>query len=339
MEVSELIDIPPFLQNIYTPEHLANILKIPKSLLLDTASNIESFYRPFDQKDIIKNKWRHIDNPIDPLKKIQRRIYQKLLGKITLPTSFSSGIKGKSVIDHASPHIFKPEIVTLDIKSCFPSTSSKKVYPVFRDYLKYSHSVANLLTKLTTYSYYLPQGSPVSTCLLNFVLLPVYIDFYNICNKHDLIFTLYVDDLAISGKRASQYTYKFKNTLKKYGYKTSNQKEKKMPSNESQIITGFVVNKKLTIPRRKIKKIRSQLFTLVKNPYIITKNDLISLKSKISIVKYINPNRARSLEELYYRYFTSGNALEDAPLVVKKRKIRKNCPDKRNCMVKTNPKL
>jgi hypothetical protein len=76
-----------------------------------------------------------IDNPIDPLKFIQNRIYQRLLQPLIWPEHIYGGIKGKSLIMNVTPHLRANVIVTLDIKNFFPSITTFQIYNVWSEML------------------------------------------------------------------------------------------------------------------------------------------------------------------------------------------------------------
>jgi RNA-directed DNA polymerase len=73
------------------------------------------------------------------------------------------------------------------------------VYTTFLE-LGLSNHFAHWLTKLTTWKYELPQGTPTSTHIANLVFLETDKIILALCEKHGLIYTRYVDDLTFSSQ-------------------------------------------------------------------------------------------------------------------------------------------
>ena len=58
-----------------------------------------------------------------------------------------------------------------------------------------------MITKLTTWKYELPQGTPTSTHLANLVFLKTDFELIELCNRNGLTYTRYVDDLTFSSQQ------------------------------------------------------------------------------------------------------------------------------------------
>lgn len=142
--------------NVVSLRKLESILGIKRGLLRDVDKNADSYYRPFLNRK--GGKLRKIDNPIGDLKFIQDRIYSRILKPINLPSTMLGGIPGNSIKDMAKLHVKKKNVISLDLKDCFPRTKDKRVYALFKK-IGYSHKLAALLTRLTTYNTHIPPGS------------------------------------------------------------------------------------------------------------------------------------------------------------------------------------
>ncbi len=152
------------------------------------------------------------------------------------------GVKGRSTRSHASPHVGKEMVATLDVRSFFPGISKSMVHNA----LKCSgadESSAMLLASLITFRDQLPQGAPTSTLIANMVFRPVDKQLATYCRRHDLKYTRYVDDIAISGD------YNFKHLkgsiigiIENNGYDIAIEKTVFAGRNRRQIVTGLIVN-------------------------------------------------------------------------------------------------
>jgi len=134
------------------------------------------------------------------LKIIQTRIKNKILSTVKLPNNVHGGVKKRSNISNAKPHQGNKYQFTTDLQDFYPSISSKRVYETFLE-LKYSTHFSRLITKLTTWKYELPQGTPTSTHIANLVFLKTDIALIELCNNLGITYTRYVDDLTFSSQQ------------------------------------------------------------------------------------------------------------------------------------------
>jgi hypothetical protein len=159
---------------ILSPNRLADTLKIRPARLGRLAAAPERNYCPFMavkpprpfQRQVL-SKPRPIDNPLQDLKLVQKRIYRRLLKPICFPPHILGAVPKRSVFDNGSRHLASELLVTLDIRQCFPSVTNAHVYRVWAELLGCSPPVAKLLTELTTFERHLPQGAATSPLLAN----------------------------------------------------------------------------------------------------------------------------------------------------------------------------
>lgn len=295
--------------------HLDRATWTPK--LLDSIANAaESFYEPFDIPRPGKPP-RHIDNPMGDLKMVQRAIYRTLLKETTksLPLGMTGGIAGRSTADNAAPHLGQPLVGVLDIKDCFPHTRYTAIYSVWRERYGFEQHLATILTKLTTRHGHLPQGAPTSSALCNLALLPLYesIDVY--AKLVELNFTLFVDDITISGKpaRVRDAVGPIVKRIVEHGYAVRSQKVDLMGGHQRQSVTGWVVNEKTNVPRMRIMEVRDEIIRLGREPARVTSADLRSVSGKINNIRRVAPEKADGLEELAYARLPKVSSLNIAP--------------------------
>ena len=133
------------LHGLQSKKMLKRLLRIPSNDFFNQTFLIKKF-NPY-----LKNngKPRLIEKPDKQLRDIQKRI-KRSLDYINVPENVFSGIKGKSYVDNAKYHVGKKYLYKIDITAFFPSISREKVYCFFKDQLKTSPDVADILTSLTT---------------------------------------------------------------------------------------------------------------------------------------------------------------------------------------------
>lgn len=286
--------------------YLERLLGIPRETLRQIGAERDSHYaprtdekppRPFARKKL-KRKTRDLDCPRDPLLEVQRRIYRNLLRDLELPDYICGGVKGHSILDNVAHHHNAPVIVSVDIKSWFPSITAANVYFVWYTVLKCSHEVATLLTSLTTFNGHLPQGAPTSTTLSNLVLYSIDLPIRHAAARLGVSYSSWVDDLTLSGLYARQLIPVVASTLKEARFKVSRAKLKVMGCGKQRVVNGVVAGVKPSIPKQTRDRIRAGLYRLRmgdicsedKESYIATQ------KGRIVYFKSVNPQQTQSLE-------------------------------------------
>lgn len=236
---------------IYNLRHLRKILRIKKreqNLFFgaEKANNYRLFYIPKKSKG-----YRKIEAPSESLLQIQRWIKINILEKISI-SEFAKGFKKhSSIIDNAQPHINKQLVINLDIENFFPSINYGQVFRLFL-YLGYTREVSHLLTKLCTNSNnVLPQGAPTSPILSNILMLKLDKRLSNLAKFFKADYTRYADDITFSGNRnISKMIPLILKIIKDENLKVNFNKYRLSYNNQQQIVTGLIVNKTLSIPKK-----------------------------------------------------------------------------------------
>lgn len=270
------------------------------------SSNAEAYYDPFPQlkpprpfaKKPSALKIREIDRPRDPLFEVQNRIYSALLRDIEMPEYICGGVKGRSVLDNVAHHATQTIIVTLDIKSWFPTITTNQVYFVWHTVLKCSDKIARLLTKLTTFNGHLPQGAPTSTALSNLVLYSVDAVIRKCAAEHGVNYSSWVDDLVLSGSKARQLIPVVVAILKRAGFKISRCKLRVMGPGKQRVVNGVIAGEKPSISIQNRDRIRAALYRLKMRH--IREEDMdryiATQKGRIAYLAMVNPRQARRFE-------------------------------------------
>jgi RNA-directed DNA polymerase len=183
------------------------VLRTTKAELETVIANKNSYYYSFTKvkKDKRGNivyekgipKTRIINATKGRLNDFQKIIAKKILSTIPLPPNVKGGVKGSSNIANAKAHLGKHYKFKTDVKKYFPSINQDRVFKMFINN-EFSTKVASLLTHITTNNFELPQGTPTSTAIANLVLVPNDLKIIDYCNRNNLTYTRYVDDLVFS---------------------------------------------------------------------------------------------------------------------------------------------
>jgi hypothetical protein len=292
---------------LYSMPELERLLGAPRSEIFKAASLAGREYRPFKQtkkprpfqKAPISSKLRPIDNPIGQLKRFQRRINRRILRRVDYPVYLCAGVNGRSLLDNARIHLASPVLVTLDIRSFFPSVSNIQVYKVWREVLDCSPRIASVLTKLTTIERHLPQGAPTSTLLANLVLFSVDGVIRKECSLRGVRYSTWVDDLAFSGKAAREVIGVAVKALLGAGFSISHRKMKVMGAGDRKILTGILLGKKPAVLPERLSNLRSGIHKLRTGqvPLGLQESYVKSLRGGINFVGLISQDKARLLHE------------------------------------------
>ena len=289
----------------YSISNIERLLQIDRITLKRVAQQSGTYYNPCDIKEIKEDgneKWRHIANPNKELKKIQTKIYTTILKghMLLLPDGMIGGVAGKSIKDNAQPHLQQEMVYTLDIKNCFPKTTHKMVFKAWRETVDCSEEIARLFTQMTTFQRQLPQGAPTSNALCNLCLLPLFNEIKEYVQLTNISFTLYVDDITLSGNTEeveSAIPFVIRK-IQKYGYSVSNRKIRRMPAHKTQKVTGIIVNKKTNIAHNTIENIRFLIREIGRRKKGITTTEYGSIFGKIQFVKSFSKEKGEKLKEL-----------------------------------------
>jgi len=284
-------------------KHLAKLLKTSPRELKELYSNLSTS----PQKYYIQWTKRTKKGKERPMVKIHGRLREilnelkNLLQRIKVPAYIHGGIKGKSTITNAKPHMGKPMLIRYDLEKHFPTTSHRKVYAMFRNQQECSPDVSRILTRLTTLNKGLPQGSPTSTLISNLATLSLSNRLYGFAKARAAECTQYVDDYTFSGQsRLAKCKDRIIQVIAQEGFKCNPSKTMTIPAHNEQVTTGIRVNGGLPdIPSASLKGIRSELDKLqqqVERGRKLSPKILERFEGKIRYVYRLNRGAAKPLQ-------------------------------------------
>jgi RNA-directed DNA polymerase len=300
----KLVSVPKPL-NLFSVSHLQAILGHSFVELDDLSSHAVKYYSPFHlrekprpfSKNAGSKKVRFIDRPVDPLKAIQARIEARILKKLILPEHLLGGVRGKSILDNARQHLNARYLVTIDIKNFFPSITPLMVNSVWRKPLNCSPKIAYVLTGLTTCRNRLPQGAPTSTLLANLVLGSKDGEIRDICEKHGVNYSSWLDDLAFSGDSSPRILGQVITRLANAGFRVSHQKIKLMGPHDRKILNNLVLGRFVTVKREYLGQIRAGIHNLSRGRLSDSEvlGHIESLKGSINFLRLFDQRKADRL--------------------------------------------
>ena len=169
--------------------------------------------------------------------------------------------------------------------------------------------VSETLSGICTLNGSLPQGAPTSPYLSNLIFKKIDDQISQFCRSKNINYTRYSDDLTFSGDKNIFGVINFTNErFKENGFSINQDKLRTRRKNESQEVTGILVNEKLQAPKITRKYFRQATYYIRK--FGLTSHlDYTENKRKNSIqhligignfINYINPKDTSSKKNLVF---------------------------------------
>lgn len=249
------------------------VVKYKEENLQQALLGKESYY---GEKIILpkKNGIREVYN-VDKehsLYKIQKNIANNFLNNIMVSDATCGFIKGSSYYDFLEPHIdfyCESNYLRLDISNFFGTITRDMVYDALEFYCQIENQeekeeVLEILCDILTYNDILIQGCVTSPMLSNIVFRKVDIRILKYCNKCNVKYTRYADDLLFSSTNSRVLQNSFckgiNKIVKDNGFKINY--DKKIKGKGYISLNGFVVSDSIRISRKKLKEINRVVFYL-----------------------------------------------------------------------------
>ncbi|MDX3916329.1 MAG: reverse transcriptase family protein [Pseudosphingobacterium sp.] len=248
---------------IYDIQHLCYQIGYKPEYILRATIRPQNFYRIFSIRKKNGNK-REITEPLPGLKEIQYWILENVIKK-TAPNSLNNAyLPKKSIISNAKFHRKQPMLLNVDIEKYFDNMGFERVFSFFND-LGYNKEVSSILCKLVTLNNGLPQGSPSSPYLSSILTKDIDLNLLELCKNHNLRYSRYADDISISGSfKPGVFIQKVKKEIKKSKFSINPNKTNIKYKHQRQIVTGVIVNEKLSVKKELLQKLRQEVYYVKK---------------------------------------------------------------------------
>lgn len=239
-----------------------NIIKYSEGKINDTIFQIEKFYSKIEIPKKIGTRTIYVIDQKSSLYQIQKNIQKNFLAQIKIPICAKGFYKETSYCDFLKEHVGKKYYMRMDIKDFFDSITVDQIYENLQDIVK-SIDAIRLILGICTYHGVLPQGAVTSPMLSNLVFRRIDQRILKYCQKFDVTYTRYADDLLFSSnsidfKNKKWFYKKIKYILQEKGFK-SNYSKRRMEI-EKLSLGGFVVEEEITLSRKKLNNINKILY-------------------------------------------------------------------------------
>ena len=282
------------LYKVTSPAELAKRLGIELAEIEELANRGDNYKR----FKVGKKKKRAVQEPKDRLKKAHLKV-TRWLSRIETPDYLHSAIRGRSYITNAQAHSADTNLVKVDIRSFFQNVGTHAVYLFFAHTMKCRKDVAMLLAKLLTVDGHLPTGSSVSPILSYFAHKRMFDEVCDLADCLGLRFTVYVDDMCLSGNKAVRATlFRVRGIIARHGLQSH--KCRFFPAGVPRVVTGNALTLGgVRLPHRrhlKIKEAFDELHRMEDGPR--RDKALNALRSRLFEAAQLEPawaERAKSL--------------------------------------------
>jgi RNA-directed DNA polymerase len=275
---------------------------------------------------------RLIEEPKPRLKSVQTRILHSIMDKLPAHPAAYGFVAGRSCVEGAAKHAGERVLLTADIADFFATTPVRRVHATFRS-LGYPHSVARLLTGLTTTVTpisvltrlrrewdappdladvfgvrHVPQGAPTSPALANLAANALDRRLSGLADRYGATYTRYSDDLAFSGgdglrRNADWFLWIVAEIARDEGYAINAAKTRIAPAGSRQRVTGIVVNRHANVARDDFDRLKATLHNAVRFGPATQNRDAhpdfrAHLTGRVGWVEQVNPVRGAKLRRL-----------------------------------------
>lgn len=284
---------------IHSPRAVAWRIGIPLRHLVAIAYDADIHYSPFDLKRSNK-KARHIDNPDEELKQVQRVMRARLLLRYPVDESVRACVNGGSPLKHARALTGFENVSQTDLKNCYPRLTSRMVFQMFAGH-GFGPRAASLLTKLCTWLGHLPQGAPTSDIVANLVLKPLDERVKKIARDRDLKYSRCMDGFFLAGDgRTREAIGLVIGEIRKAGLAVRRAKTQNAGAGRPQMVVGFNVNTRLgpKVGRKAVQKIRTDVHRLIQAHRLGENIDrrLASVKGSLAYLRQTNAGVEKRLQ-------------------------------------------
>lgn len=274
------------IDGLTTPEDLASLLKT-------TYKKIKYFYYTQDKVihyrkfTILKKsgKPRFILAPSPQLKTLQSRLIPLLEVLYKAPSAATAFKAGSSILDNAKVHTRKSYVFNIDLVDFFPTITFARIRGLLIS-KPYSllPETATVIAHLATVEGKLPQGAPTSPILSNMICASLDRQLKSLANRSNAMYTRYADDITFSfyspirflsseivdlrqsaedlNHYGCQVGAGLEDIIQSNGFSVNKSKVRLQGKHEKQVVTGLLVNKKVNVDRKYIRKTRALIFSL-----------------------------------------------------------------------------
>jgi RNA-directed DNA polymerase len=265
---------------------LARMLAVGTHEIDHVLSRLSRYYRP-QKFPKSSGGFRTLLVPQGKLKIFQQKIKRHILDKVPLLACVHGGVKRRSIMSNAEPHVSQAVVFSIDVENFFPHVDPERVSRIFRG-LGFGEEAVGILVKATTWKYQLPQGAATSTSLANLSLIPADSRILRLAEDHDFNYTRFVDDITLSGEwRLLKFRRLIPRIFESEGFRIKPAKTMTMDCGMRQVVTKLVVNGKINVSREQRRAIRREALDFAQG--VGDNPSSAVVKGRVHWLRHVNP--------------------------------------------------
>lgn len=256
---------------------LSTVLDIPADRLVAIAGTSGEYWIAGKTQFKSNGEPRLTSNAKKPLKDIHEQIKNKLLKRVSYPRYLLGGIadrmRPRDYKRHAEIHSGKKILISEDIQNFFPSTSTELVCGIWQRFFNFHPEIASILTNLTTYQGFLPQGWKTSGYIANLAFWDTEPELVERLQSRGFAYSRFMDDITVSARRKIDKNDKhfvvsaIYQLLFRKNYSPKRSKHQIVGNNNRMQVTGLIVNsRKPTLAKSDRNIIRAMVHACEKYP-------------------------------------------------------------------------
>ncbi|APS29608.1 MULTISPECIES: retron St85 family RNA-directed DNA polymerase [Pectobacterium] len=293
-------------------DELANYLEKSVPYLIRNYISAPRKYKVFyiDKKN--GSKKREVAQPSKEIKEIQRAIVKTLLENIPIHSCAKAYMKNSSIYDNALPHKDNVFLLKMDFRDFFPSIKpSDLLYFLERNGLKFDAFEGTIVTNYLFWrrkgerKLSLCIGAPSSPIISNIIMHDIDSEINTYCEKEDIIYTRYADDLTFSTdnivklQKIHDFISNLTNRTEHPKLLINKEKTRYIGKGRSKRVTGVVITHEgeLGAGRYLRKKIRAMIYLYSQKK--LKKEDIPYLHGMLSHINNIEHDYYIKLKKQY----------------------------------------
>lgn len=171
---------------------------------------------------------------------------------------------GRSIFSNATQHRRRRYVLNLDLEDFFPSIHFGRIagYLEKSKHFGLDPKIAKILANLLCHNSALPQGAPSSPVVSNLLARMLDTQLARLAKRNRLSYSRYADDLTFStnlksfpptvAKQVTEHKWELgddlTSTIRSCGFRINNAKTRMQYKSSRQVVTGLVVNDKVSVP-------------------------------------------------------------------------------------------
>lgn len=286
-------------------KHLARRLGISPRALENVSDSPERFCEELLVIDPVRpKKPRSVVNAKGILRRLQSGLYRRILLPRLIPSDHShGGIVGRSIVTNAAAHAGSQFVFKADIADFYPTIHRGRIYRLFVERFGCSPDVARLCTRITTFNHHLTLGLITSPVLADQVLGRFDRRIGAACRKAGLVYSRFVDDVAISGSfdlKRSGFGKLVEDVLYQEGFWMNPKKKVFGRLSDGIAVTGIRIRRgRFDVRKDYAAEVERQLddaMSLARDErFVGPYYTMTQIGGRVRFVSWVNPGRRRSL--------------------------------------------